>query len=74
VLGGSCTSTSAIHGFIDRRGRIVDLDGLIPANMGYVITGADDINDRGQIVAWGCETTALSVHVALRMNPTRSAR
>jgi probable HAF family extracellular repeat protein len=74
VVGGSLTSTSAVHGFIDLRGRMVDLNGLIPAGSGIVITGADDINDRGQIIAQGYETSAPSDHLALLLNPTRSAR
>ncbi len=58
VVGASLTSTSASHGFIDLRGRMVDLNSLIPADSGLVITAADDINDRGQIVAQGYETSA----------------
>ena len=74
VVGGSLTSTSAIHGFIDLRGRMVDLNSLIPAESGFVITGAEDINDRGQIVAQGYETSSPTAHLALLLNPTRSAR
>jgi hypothetical protein len=39
-----------------------------------VITRPDGINDRGQIVAQGYETNAPTVHVALLLSPTRSAR
>ena len=38
VVGDSLTSTSAIHGFIDQHGRMVDLNSLIPAESGFVIT------------------------------------
>ena len=64
VVGASLTSTGALHGFIDVRGRMVDLNSLIPAESGYVITRSDDINDRGQIVTQGYETNAPTVHVA----------
>jgi hypothetical protein len=47
---------------------------LIPAESGTVITAADDINDRGQIVAHGYETSSPTVHLALLLNPTGSAR
>ena len=36
---------------------MVDLNSLIPAESGFVITNAEDINDRGQIVAQGYETS-----------------
>jgi probable HAF family extracellular repeat protein len=74
VVGASLTSTGALHGFIDLRGRMVDLNSLIPAESGFVITNAEDINDRGQIVAQGHETSSPTAHLALLLNPTRSAR
>ena len=74
VVGASLTSTGAVHGFIDVRGRMVDLNSLTPAESGYVITRPTGINDRGQIVAQGYETNAPTVHVALLLSPTRSAR
>ena len=74
VVGGSFTSASVAHGFIDQHGRMVDLNSLIPAESGFVITNADDINDRGQIAAEGYETSASTTHVALLLTPTRSGR
>jgi probable HAF family extracellular repeat protein len=74
VVGNSFTSASASHGFIDLRGRMVDLNKLIPANSGIVITRAEDINDRGQIVANGYETKTPTVELALLLSPERSAR
>ncbi len=74
VVGSSLTSTSATHGFIDRHGRMVDLNSVIPVESGFVIVGADDINNRGQIVAQGYETSSPTNHVALLLSPTRSAR
>jgi len=74
VVGASLTSTRALHGFIDLRGRMVDLNSLIPAESGFVITNAEDINDRGQIVAQGYETSSPTSDLALLLNPTRSGR
>jgi probable HAF family extracellular repeat protein len=74
VVGASLTSASAIHGFIDLRGRMVDLNSLIPAESGFVITNAEDVNDRGQIVAQGYETSTPTAQLALLLNPTRSTR
>ena len=74
VVGDSLTSTSALHGFIDVRGRMVDLNSLIPADSGLVIVNAEDINDRGQIVAQAYATASPTVHLALLLNPARSGR
>jgi hypothetical protein len=53
---------------------MVDLNTLIPANSGFVITVAADINDSGQIVAQGYETSSPTVHLALLLNPKHGAR
>ena len=74
VVGASDTSTSAIHGFIDRHGRMIDLNSLIRAGSGIVITSAEDINDRGEIVAQGYEKSSPTTGLALLLNPTRSAK
>jgi probable HAF family extracellular repeat protein len=74
IVGASLTSTSAPHGFIDQRGRMVDLNSLIPAESGFVITNAEDINDRGQIVAQGYATSSPTAALALLLDPTRSVR
>jgi probable HAF family extracellular repeat protein len=74
VVGNSLTSTRALHGFVDLRGRMADLNGMIPASSGIVITSAENINDRGQIVAVGFETRTPTVELALLLSPTRSAR
>jgi hypothetical protein len=39
-----------------------------------VITSANDINDRGQIVADGYRTSTPTVQLALLLEPTRLAR
>jgi probable HAF family extracellular repeat protein len=72
VVGASLTSTSALHGFIDLRGRMIDLNSQIPTDSGFVIVDADDINDRGQIVAQAYETSSPTAHLALLLNPKRS--
>lgn len=38
------------HGFLWQNGTMSDLNNLIPANSGFVLEVADDINNRGQIV------------------------
>jgi probable HAF family extracellular repeat protein len=51
IVGESLTSAGVPHGFLYEHGRIIDLNSLIPANSGFVITNAEDVNDRGQNVA-----------------------
>jgi hypothetical protein len=53
---------------------MVDLNSMIPAKSGFVITNAEDINDRGQIVAQGYKTSSPTAELALLLNPGRSAR
>jgi probable HAF family extracellular repeat protein len=74
VVGSATTSANALHGFIDQHSRMVDLNSLIPAQSGFVITVAADINDSGQIVAQGYETSSPTAHLALLLNPKHSAR
>jgi probable HAF family extracellular repeat protein len=74
VVGTSRTSTSEWHGFIDRHGRMIDLNSLIPGSSGIVIADAKDINDRGEIAAVGYAKSAPSVYLALLLEPTRPAR
>jgi probable HAF family extracellular repeat protein len=56
VVGRSLTSDSVSHGFVYRHGRMIDLNSQVPANSGYVITNAEDINNRGQIAAEAVST------------------
>jgi probable HAF family extracellular repeat protein len=74
VVGASLTSTKALHGFIDQHGRMVDLNSLIRAGSGHVSTNAQDINDRGQIVAQGYETSDPTAHLALLLKPGSRAQ
>jgi probable HAF family extracellular repeat protein len=74
VVGYAGTAASVSHGYIDRNGQMIDLNSLIPANSGIVITNAQDINDRGEIVADGYATSSPNALLALLLKPTRSAR
>ncbi len=71
IVGTSLTSTGASHAFIDVHGRMADLNSEIPAQSGFVITTADDINNRGQIAVQGYKTSAPTTHLALLLNPRR---
>ena len=53
------------HGFVDLHGRMIDLNCLIPTESGLVITDAEDINDRGQIVVQRYETSDPTTDLAL---------
>jgi probable HAF family extracellular repeat protein len=74
VVGSSLTSASVKHGFIEQHGRMVDLNSLIPSGSGLVITAATGINDRGQIVAEGYQTSSPTDVLGLLLSPSRSAR
>jgi probable HAF family extracellular repeat protein len=74
VVGTAQTSASASHGYIDQHGRMIDLNSLIPSDSGIVITDAQDVNDRGEIVAEGYATTSPSILLALLLKPTWPAR
>jgi hypothetical protein len=41
------------HAFVYRNGQMFDLNNLIPANSGWVLTTATGINDTGHIVGSG---------------------
>ena len=62
------------HGFVDLHGRMIDLNCLIPTESGLVITDAEDMNDRGQIVAQRYETSDPTTDLALLLDSTRSDR
>src|SRR5438876_8772932 len=42
-----------VHALLFSEGRVVDLDGTLPAGSGWELSQAALINDRGQIVVWG---------------------
>jgi len=41
------------HAFLWQRGKTYDLNGLIPADVGWVLEDAKAINNHGQVVGWG---------------------
>ncbi len=72
VVGAASTSNNVSHAFVDSDGKMTDLNALVPSNSGFVIVNAQDIDDRGQIVAQAIEANSSStaVHVLL-LNPTK---
>src|SRR5438067_1199865 len=55
IVGYSMTADGGYHGVLWEGGAIYDLNGLLPANSGWEISGfeTDAINDNGQIVGQG---------------------
>ena len=53
VVGYSNTSNGSTHAFVYKNGTIFDLNTLLPANSGWELNSAIDINDNGQIVGLG---------------------
>lgn len=53
VVGESWTLTTVEHAFLYSGGRMIDLNDLLPADSGWELVSAFDINDAGQIVGFG---------------------
>src|SRR5437667_2873160 len=53
AVGASDSSPGAQRAVLFERGVLRDLNGLIPASAGWLLTEAKDINDSGQIVGTG---------------------
>jgi hypothetical protein len=53
---------------------MIDLNSLVPAGSGIVITSAQAINDRGEIAADGYAVSAPTVRLALLLEPTRPGK
>lgn len=53
IVGHSQNSTGQNKAFIYGNGQMQNLNNLIPANSGWELVYAKDINDSGQIVGWG---------------------
>jgi probable HAF family extracellular repeat protein len=72
VVGSAETSNNVSHAFLDSDEIMTDLNTLVPSNSGFVIVNAQDVNDRGQIVAQAIEPSSSSstVHVLL-LSPTK---
>jgi probable HAF family extracellular repeat protein len=72
VVGGSLVSGSVTHAFLYNHGQMIDLNSLIPANSGFVITNAQDINNRGQIAAQAISTNPNDpTEYVVLLNPKR---
>jgi probable HAF family extracellular repeat protein/T5SS/PEP-CTERM-associated repeat protein len=50
---GALQSGQSSHAFVWANGQMQDLNGLIPANSGWVLSEAHAINDKGQITGFG---------------------
>ncbi len=53
VVGESRLASGTVHGFLYSEGQMIDLNSLISADSGWLISSADGINDAGQIVGGG---------------------
>jgi probable HAF family extracellular repeat protein len=53
VVGASDSAKSTLHAFVYSGGQMRDLNNLMPANSGWELTEARDINNGGQIVGNG---------------------
>jgi probable HAF family extracellular repeat protein len=53
VVGSSDAKDSPLHAFIYSDGLMQDLNKLVPANSGWLLTEARGINESGQIVGYG---------------------
>src|SRR5579863_5816026 len=53
VVVGQTTSGNTYHAFVYSGGKMKDLNGMIPAKSGWVLTDAQGINASGQIVGMG---------------------
>jgi probable HAF family extracellular repeat protein len=53
VVVGQSTFAGTYHAFVYSGGKIKDLNGMIPAGSGWVLTEANGINTAGQIVGMG---------------------
>ncbi len=72
IVGDSLVDDTVIHGFVYQHGKMTDLNSLIPANSGFVITQAEDINDRGQIAALAVSTNPNDqTQYVVLLNPTK---
>jgi len=69
VAGISTSSSSVYHAFLYQSGLgMVDLNNVIAPGSGWVLTGAEAINDRGKVVGWG---TLNGITRAFLLDPTK---
>lgn len=55
VVGSANNSAGDFHAFLYGAGKFQDLNDLIDSSLGWTLTYAADINDKGQIAARGCK-------------------
>jgi MYXO-CTERM domain-containing protein len=55
VVGTANNGSSQYHAFLYSGGKLQDLNDLIDSSLGWTLTYAADINDKGQIAARGCK-------------------
>ena len=53
MVGDAATNSGNGHAFVYRNGQMTDLNSLLPANSGWVLTTATAINNNNQIVGTG---------------------
>jgi probable HAF family extracellular repeat protein len=70
VVGGAETA-DGIGAFLYTRGRMININTLVDPALGWEFLEAFDINDRGQILAYGCRDFAC---FAVRLDPAALAR
>jgi probable HAF family extracellular repeat protein len=53
VVGAALTADGTQHAFLWQKGKLLDLNTILPANSGWELNGAQFINDSGRIVGFG---------------------
>lgn len=69
VVGDSALASNITHAFVYDRTAMFDLNSLIPINSDIVLTSANDINDKGQIVANGYFNSSQATTRAFLLTP-----
>ncbi len=65
VVGASCDINGNCRAFLWQRGKMMDLNALIPGDSPLYLVFALDINDAGEIVGQGLDTTTGDLHAFL---------
>jgi probable HAF family extracellular repeat protein len=74
ILGSGSQTQIEVHAFICRAGgRMQDLNELIPANSGWELVWADDINNKGQIAGSGWYNGRFQAYLLTPTSPFQSS-